>query len=154
MQSSGGILSAAAARRQAVRTLLSGPAAGVAGAFHVASMAGHGRVITFDMGGTSTDVSLADGAIRRTSEGSVEGWPVRVPMLDVHTVGAGGGSVAWTDDGGALRVGPASAGGEPGPACYGRGGTGFTVTDANLLLGRLDPAHFLGGRMALDLRGG
>jgi N-methylhydantoinase A len=151
MQSSGGILSAGAARREAVRTLLSGPAAGVAGAFHVASLAGHDRVITFDMGGTSTDVSLADGAIGRTGEGSVEGWPVRVPMLDVHTVGAGGGSIAWIDAGGALRVGPESAGSEPGPACYGRGGTRFTVTDANLLLGRLDPAHFLGGRMTLDV---
>jgi N-methylhydantoinase A len=151
MQSSGGILSAAAARREAVRTLLSGPAAGVAGAFHVATMAGHDHVITFDMGGTSTDVSLADGAIRRTGEGSAEGWPVRVPMLDIHTVGAGGGSIAWVDAGGALRVGPISAGSEPGPSCYGRGGTGFTVTDANLLLGRLDPGRFLGGRMTLDV---
>ena len=150
MQSSGGILSADVARREAVRTLLSGPAAGVAGAFHVATRAGYDHVITFDMGGTSTDVSLADGAIRRTAEGSVEGWPVRVPMLDVHTVGAGGGSIAWVDAGGALRVGPMSASSEPGPACYGRGGTGFTVTDANLLLGRLDPSHFLGGRMTLD----
>jgi N-methylhydantoinase A len=150
MQSSGGILSAAAAGREAVRTLLSGPAAGVTGAFHAASAAGHDRVITFDMGGTSTDVSLADGAIRRTSEGSVEGWPVRVPMLDVHTVGAGGGSIAWVDAAGALRVGPQSAGSEPGPACYGRGGQDFAVTDANLLLGRLDPSHFLGGRMSLD----
>ena len=151
MQSSGGILSAAAARREAVRTLLSGPAAGVAGAFHVASLAGYDHVITFDMGGTSTDVSLADGRIRRTSEGSVEGWPVRVPMIDIHTVGVGGGSIAWADAGGALRVGPASAGSEPGPACYGRGGQGFTVTDANLLLGRLEARHFLGGRMMLDI---
>ena len=150
MQSSGGILSAEAAGREAVRTLLSGPAAGVMGAFQVASAAGYNHVITFDMGGTSTDVSLADGAIRRTSEGSVEGWPVRVPILDVHTVGAGGGSIAWADAAGALRVGPQSAGSEPGPACYGRGGTHFTVTDANLLLGRLDPGHFLGGRMSLD----
>ena len=151
MQSSGGILNAAVARREAVRTLLSGPAAGVAGAFHVATAAGYDHVITFDMGGTSTDVSLADGAIRRTSEGSVEGWPVRVPMLDVHTVGAGGGSVAWSDAGGALRVGPGSAGSQPGPACYGRGGTSFTVTDANLILGRLAAGRFLGGRMALDV---
>ncbi len=150
MQSSGGILDTATAQREAVRTLLSGPAAGVAGAFHVARLAGYDHVITFDMGGTSTDVSLADGAIRRTGEGSIEGWPVRVPMLDVHTVGAGGGSIAWVDAAGALRVGPASAGSEPGPACYGRGGRAFTVTDANLLLGRLHPAHFLGGRMALD----
>ncbi len=151
MQSSGGILSARAARREAVRTLLSGPAAGVAGAFHLATLAGEERVITFDMGGTSTDVSLADGRIGRTTEGSVEGWPVRAPMLDIHTVGAGGGSIAWIDAGGALRVGPASAGSEPGPACYGRGGRAFTVTDANLLLGRLHPAHFLSGRMRLDV---
>ncbi len=149
MQSSGGILDAATARREAVRTLLSGPAAGVAGAFHVARLAGYDHVITFDMGGTSTDVSLADGAIRRTAEGEIEGWPVRVPMLDIHTVGAGGGSIAWLDAAGVLRVGPASAGSEPGPACYGRGGRDFTVTDANLLLGRLHPAHFLGGRMTL-----
>jgi N-methylhydantoinase A len=150
MQSSGGILSAATVRREAVRSLLSGPAAGVTGAFHVAKQAGFDRIITFDMGGTSTDVSLADGALRRTAEGSVEGWPVRVPMMDIHTVGAGGGSIAWADAGGALRVGPESAGSEPGPACYGRGGTQLTVTDANLLLGRLHPDHFLGGRMALD----
>jgi N-methylhydantoinase A len=151
MQSSGGILDAATARREAVRTLLSGPAGGVTGAFHVAGLAGHARIITFDMGGTSTDVSLADGQIRRTSEGRIEGWPVRVPMIDIHTVGAGGGSIAWADAGGVLRVGPGSAGSEPGPACYGRGGREFTVTDANLLLGRLAADHFLGGRMALDI---
>lgn len=150
MQSSGGILDADTAQREPVRTLLSGPAAGVAGAFHVARLAGYDHIITFDMGGTSTDVSLADGAIRRTTEGSIEGWPVRVPMLDIHTVGAGGGSIAWADAAGVLRVGPTSAGSEPGPACYGRGGQEFTVTDANLLLDRLAPEHFLGGRMALD----
>ncbi len=150
MQSSGGILTADAARRQAVRTLLSGPAAGALGAFHVASQAGHPRIIGFDMGGTSTDASLIDGRVTRTSEGSVEGWPVRVPMIDIHTVGAGGGSVAWIDAGGALRVGPRSAGSNPGPACYGRGGESFTVTDANLLLGRLHADYFLGGRMKLD----
>lgn len=150
MQSSGGILDAATARREAVRTLLSGPAGGATGAFYVAALAGYDRIIAFDMGGTSTDVSLADGQIRRTSEGSIEGWPVRAPMIDIHTVGAGGGSIAWADAGGALRVGPQSAGSEPGPACYGRGGRGFTVTDANLLLGRLDPGHFLAGRMTLD----
>ncbi len=159
MQSSGGILDATTARREAVRTLLSGPAGGVTGAYHLATTAGYDRIITFDMGGTSTDVSLADAAIGRTSEGSIEGWPVRVPMIDIHTVGAGGGSIAWVDAGGALRVGPQSAGSEPGPACYGRPRTHssgnddlpFTVTDANLLLGRLDPAHFLGGRMELDI---
>ncbi len=151
MQSSGGILSATAARREAVRTLLSGPAGGATGAFHVAALAGHERIITFDMGGTSTDVSLADGQIRRTAEGSIADWPVRVPMIDIHTVGAGGGSIAWADAAGALRVGPQSAGSEPGPACYGRGGRHFTVTDANLLLGRLHPRHFLAGRMTLDV---
>ncbi len=151
MQSSGGIISAGTARQEAVRTVLSGPAAGVTGAFHVARMAGYDHIITFDMGGTSTDVSLADGAIRRTTEGSIEGWPVRVPMIDIHTVGAGGGSIAWADAGGALRVGPQSAGSEPGPACYGRGGQDFTVTDANLLLGRVSAENFLGGRMRLDL---
>ncbi len=150
MQSSGGIISAPTAREEAVRTVLSGPAAGVTGAFHVARLAGYDHIITFDMGGTSTDVSLADGAIRRTTEGSIESWPVRVPMIDIHTVGAGGGSIAWADAGGALRVGPQSAGSEPGPACYGRGGQDFTVTDANLLLGRVSAANFLGGRMTLD----
>jgi N-methylhydantoinase A len=150
MQSAGGILSADAAKREAVRTLLSGPAGGALGAFHVAAQAGQPRVIGFDMGGTSTDATLIDGGIARTSEGSVEGWPVRVPMIDIHTVGAGGGSVAWIDAGGALRVGPQSAGSNPGPACYGRRGESFTVTDANLLLGRLHEEHFLGGRMRLD----
>ncbi len=155
MQSSGGILGAEAARKQAVRTLLSGPAGGALGALQVATRAGFPRVIGFDMGGTSTDATLVDasrgdGGITRTSEGSVEGWPARVPMIDIHTVGAGGGSIAWVDAGGALRVGPQSAGSNPGPACYGRGGEGFTVTDANLLLGRLHGDYFLGGRMRLD----
>ena len=150
MQSSGGIIGADTAAEEAVRTVLSGPAAGVTGAFHVASLAGFDHIITFDMGGTSTDVSLADGAIRRTAEGSIEGWPVRVPMIDIHTVGAGGGSIAWRDAGGSLRVGPESAGSDPGPVCYDRGGEEMTVTDANLLLGRLDPDHFLGGRMSLN----
>jgi N-methylhydantoinase A len=150
MQSSGGILTASAAKQQAVRTLLSGPAGGALGAFHVAAQAGHPRVIGFDMGGTSTDASLIDRGVARTSEGSVEGWPVRVPMIDIHTVGAGGGSIAWIDRGGALRVGPQSAGSNPGPACYGVGGDRFSVTDANLLLGRLHEGHFLGGLMRLD----
>lgn len=149
MQSSGGILDATTAQEEAVRTLLSGPAAGVIGAFEVARQSGFTHIITLDMGGTSTDVSLANGRIRRTTEGFIENWPVRVPMMDIHTVGAGGGSIAWVDAGGALRVGPESAGSTPGPACYGRGGGWFTVTDANLLLGRLVPDFFLGGRMAL-----
>ncbi len=150
MQSNGGSISAAAARAQAVRTVLSGPAAGVVGAREVAAAAGFRHVISFDMGGTSTDVSLVDNSIRTTTDARVGDFPVRVPVIDIHTVGAGGGSIAAVDSGGALRVGPRSAGAEPGPACYGSG-TDLTVTDANLLLGRLDPAHFFGGRMTLDL---
>jgi len=150
MQSNGGSISASAAKAVAVRTILSGPAAGIVGARAVADMAGYPRVITFDMGGTSTDVSLIDGAISTTTESMVGDFPVRLPVIDIHTVGAGGGSVAHIDRGGALRVGPLSAGADPGPACYGKG-TMLTVTDANLLLGRLDPEYFLGGRMALDI---
>ncbi len=150
MQSNGGSISAGAARAQAVRTVLSGPAAGVVGAKAVAATAGFTHVISFDMGGTSTDVSLIDNAIRTTTDARVGDFPVRVPVIDIHTVGAGGGSIAAIDSGGALRVGPRSAGAQPGPACYGVG-TELTVTDANLLLGRLDPAFFFGGRMALDL---
>ena len=149
MQSNGGVISAGAARAQAVRTVLSGPAAGVVGARTVAVHAGFPRLISFDMGGTSTDVSLVDGHIGTTNESKVGDFPVRLPVIDIHTVGAGGGSIASVDAGGALRVGPASAGADPGPACYGRG-TDLTVTDANLLLGRLDPEYFLGGRMPLD----
>jgi N-methylhydantoinase A/oxoprolinase/acetone carboxylase beta subunit len=148
MQSNGGSISAAAARAQAVRTVLSGPAAGVVGARAVAREAGFRRVITFDMGGTSTDVSLVDRAIATTTESRVGDFPVRLPVIDIHTVGAGGGSIASVDSGGALRVGPRSAGAAPGPVCYGTG-TELTVTDANLLLGRLDADYFLGGRMPL-----
>jgi N-methylhydantoinase A/oxoprolinase/acetone carboxylase beta subunit len=151
MQSNGGSISAAAARAQAVRTVLSGPAAGVVGARAVARAAGFDRVVSFDMGGTSTDVSLIDAAIPMTTESRVGDFPVRVPLIDIHTVGAGGGSIAAVDSGGALRVGPESAGAVPGPACYGVG-TALTVTDANLLLGRLDSDLFLGGRMALNGR--
>jgi len=149
MQSNGGSISAAAACHGAVQTILSGPAGGAVAARALGAEAGHPRVISFDMGGTSTDVSLIDGELRVTLESVVGDMPVRQPMIDIHTVGAGGGSVAWIDDGGALRVGPRSAGADPGPACYGRGHE-MTVTDANLLLGRLDPATFLGGRMRLD----
>jgi N-methylhydantoinase A/oxoprolinase/acetone carboxylase beta subunit len=151
MQSNGGSISAEAARAQAVRTVLSGPAAGVVGAQAVGRDAGFPRVISFDMGGTSTDVSLIDGRIPMTTDSRVGDFPVRVPLIDIHTVGAGGGSIAALDSGGALRVGPRSAGSEPGPVCYGTG-MALTVTDANLLLGRLDPEFFLGGRMALDVR--
>jgi N-methylhydantoinase A len=150
MQSSGGIISAATASREPVRTILSGPAGGVLGAQYVAELAGFPRVITFDMGGTSTDVALLDGALRTTNESEVAGLPVSVPMLDIHTVGAGGGSLARFDRGGALRVGPESAGADPGPICYGRG-TRPTVTDAHLALGRIVPEGFLSGEFRLDL---
>ncbi|MEI9813714.1 MAG: hydantoinase/oxoprolinase family protein [Acidobacteriota bacterium] len=147
MQSNGGFLSAKEARRQAVRTVLSGPAGGVIGAQGTARLSGLRQVLGFDMGGTSTDVSLIDNVPHETTEASIEGLPVRVPMLDIHTVGAGGGSIARVDAGGLLRVGPESAGSDPGPACYGRG-MDATVTDAHVVLGRLD--QLLGGAMAID----
>jgi len=150
MQSNGGSISASVARQAAVQTILSGPAAGVVGAQALAAASGFTRIIAFDMGGTSTDVALIDHKVGTTSDSIVGDLPVRLPVLDIHTVGAGGGSVAYLDSGGSLRVGPRSAGAEPGPACYGKGSE-LTVTDANLLLGRLDPAYFLGGRMSLDL---
>jgi N-methylhydantoinase A len=152
MQSSGGILPVRVAARKPVRTVLSGPAGGVVGACKVARWAGFERIIGFDMGGTSTDVFLADaatGGTRLTRESVVAGVPIGVPMLDIHTAGAGGGSIARFDAGGMLRVGPESAGAEPGPICFGRG-TKPTVTDANLLLGRMDPESFLGGGVELD----
>jgi N-methylhydantoinase A len=152
MQSSGGILPVRAAAREPVRTVLSGPAGGVVGACRVAQWAGFEGIIGFDMGGTSTDVFLADsvsGGARLTRESVVAGVPIGVPMLDIHTAGAGGGSIARFDAGGMLRVGPESAGAEPGPICFGRG-TRPTVTDANLLLGRLDAESFLGGGVELD----
>jgi N-methylhydantoinase A len=150
MQSSGGITALDSAAREPVRTVLSGPAGGVVGAAAMAHRSGFERIITFDMGGTSTDVALVDGEVRASSQAEIAGFPIGVPMLDIHTVGAGGGSVARFDAGGALRVGPESAGADPGPICYGRG-TQPTVTDANLLLGRLQPQRFLGGDFALDL---
>jgi len=149
MQSNGGTITAAAAKAAAARTTLSGPAAGVVGAAYTAGLSGFRDLITFDMGGTSTDVSLVPGRLRETNEAVIAGAPVRLPMLDIHTVGAGGGSIAWIDAGGALRSGPESAGADPGPACYGRGDH-VTVTDAHLLLGRIQPDQFLGGRMRLD----
>jgi N-methylhydantoinase A/oxoprolinase/acetone carboxylase beta subunit len=151
MQSNGGSISATQAKNNAVRTILSGPAAGAIGAQAMAEASGFDRVILFDMGGTSTDVSLCDKGLSVTSEATVGDFPVRLPMLDIHTVGAGGGSIAYVDTGGSLRVGPRSAGADPGPACYGKG-IELTVTDANLVLGRLDPDHFLGGRMQLDVQ--
>jgi len=152
MQSNGGISTAARASQQPVRTILSGPAGGVVASAWLAQQLGIVQAISFDMGGTSTDVCLLDGAPRTTHETSIAGLPVAVPVLDVHSVGAGGGSLARIDAGGALRVGPESAGASPGPECYGRGGTRPTVTDANLILGRLDGDHFLAGNFPLDER--
>ncbi len=149
MQSNGGLLSLGQAGTEPVRTLLSGPAGGVIGGFNIAQKAGFKRIITYDMGGTSTDVSLCDREPSFTTETVIDGIPVKVPMIDVTTIGAGGGSIAYVDRGGALKVGPESAGADPGPACYGNGKEP-TVTDANLVLHRLDPTWFLGGRMKLD----
>jgi N-methylhydantoinase A len=148
MQSNGGTMSGAMAGEKAVHTILSGPAGGMVGAYQVASGCGLDRILTFDMGGTSTDVGLCDRGVPTTSQTVISGWPVKIPMIDIHTIGAGGGSIAWLDPGGALRVGPTSAGADPGPVCYGKG-EAVTVTDANLFLGRLLPDHFLGGRMKL-----
>lgn len=151
MQSAGGTVGAEQAGRQAVHLLLSGPAGGLMGARSVAALAGFEQLLTFDMGGTSTDVALIDGEPRLTTEGRIGHYPVAVPMVDMHTIGAGGGSIARVDAGGLLQVGPESAGADPGPACYGRGGVEPTVTDANLVLGRLRADAFLGGAMALDV---
>ena len=152
MQSCGGTISAAQAGEQAVHMLLSGPAGGLSGARYIGTQAGCERLLTFDMGGTSTDVALLDGGeLRLTSEGRIGDYPVGVPMVDMHTIGAGGGSIAHVDAGGMLQVGPKSAGATPGPACYGQGGKEPTVTDANLLLGRLRADAFLGGSMSLDV---
>lgn len=152
MQSNGGIIQPSEARRFGVRCILSGPAGGLVASQAIASLALPGtklQVITFDMGGTSTDVSVIDGVPQITTEAIISGNPIHIPMLDIHTIGAGGGSVASLDAGGALRVGPESAGADPGPACYGKGDLP-TVTDANLVLGRLSAEHFLGGQMRLD----
>jgi N-methylhydantoinase A len=164
MQSNGGIMRIDEARHNGVRCILSGPAGGVIGARHVVALINQTRtgnrdeettrkempVLTFDMGGTSTDVSLVEGEPQITTEAMVSGYPIRIPVLDIHTIGAGGGSVATIDSGGILRVGPESAGADPGPACYGFGMLP-TVTDANLVLGRLQAEHFLGGDMRIDL---
>jgi N-methylhydantoinase A len=150
MQSYGGTIDVAQAGDQAVQLLLSGPAGGLAGAKYVGELAGRRRLLSFDMGGTSTDVALIDGDIVLTTEGRIGDYPVAIPMVDMHTIGAGGGSIASVDAGGLLQVGPQSAGADPGPACYGKGGRQATVTDANVVLGRLRPDRFLGGKMALD----
>ncbi|MEJ0069047.1 MAG: hydantoinase/oxoprolinase family protein [Pseudomonadota bacterium] len=152
MQSGGGVMPIEAARERAVNVILSGPAAGAVGASHMAMLAGYRDVITLDMGGTSTDVSLVRGGKPAlTFETRIDELPIRVPCIDIQAVGAGGGSVAWLDPSGALRVGPRSAGADPGPCCYGRGGAEPTTTDANALLGLLRPKRFFGGRLALDI---
>jgi len=150
MQSSGTTIAADQAGEQAVHLLLSGPAGGLAGAKFMGEASDNTRLLTFDMGGTSTDVALIDIEIALTSQGQIAGYPVAVPMVDMHTIGAGGGSLATVDAGGLLQVGPESAGATPGPACYGQGGECATVTDANLVLGRLRADAFLGGGMTLD----
>jgi N-methylhydantoinase A len=150
MGSNGGALPVERARREPVHTVLSGPAGGVVGALTWARRSGEEQVLSFDMGGTSTDVSLCPGRPLRTREFEIDGQPVAVPVIDIHTVGAGGGSLARVDAGGALRVGPQSAGADPGPICYGRGGSGVTVTDAHVWLGRLPVDAFLGGGRSLD----
>jgi N-methylhydantoinase A len=150
MQSSGGVMAIDDAAARAAACVLSGPAGGVVGAAHVARAAGYANVVTFDMGGTSTDVaSVVDGAIGTTTEAVVGGVPIKLPMVDVHSVSAGGGSIAWVDEGGALRVGPRSAGADPGPAAYGLGGEDATVTDASLVLGHLGDGSVLGGDVEL-----
>ena len=154
MKSDGGVMRAGRVKRQAIHTALSGPAAGVIGAFHLAAVAGYDRIITLDMGGTSTDVALVAGAPQPRAESAIGGLPLRLRMLDIETIGAGGGSIARVDAGGALRVGPESAGANPGPAVYGLGGEQVTLSDANAILGRLDAERFLGGNMALDLAAG
>jgi len=151
MLSNGGRLPAAAMRRNAISALFSGPAAGLVGAIRQAARSARGDLITFDMGGTSTDVSLVRGGEPALApETEIDGLPIRTPVLDIVSVGAGGGSLVWIDDGGMLRVGPRSAGAEPGPACYGRGGTSPTITDAHVVRGTIRPESFLGGSMKLD----
>ena len=152
MQASGGNMTAEAARDLAVRTVNSGPAGGaLAGAF-IGKLLNADKVMTVDMGGTSFDIGICeDGKPRITSDGKFAGFPVKIPIIDVHAIGAGGGSIAWIDEGGALNIGPQSAGADPGPVCYGQGGKEPTVTDANLVLGRLNPDFFLGGEMKLSL---
>ena len=151
MEASGGLMTVATARAKPVHTVLSGPAGGVVASAHVAALSGFGDIITLDMGGTSTDISLVlDGRPQVTREAALAGTPLRIPVIDINAIGAGGGSVAWIDAGGALRVGPMSAEAVPGPACYGRGGAEPTVTDANLVLGRLGAETRLGGELALD----
>jgi N-methylhydantoinase A len=151
MEAAGGLMTVASARRKPVHTVLSGPAGGVVASAHVTQLAGVAHIITMDIGGTSTDISvIRNGVPALTRDAKLENIPVRMPVVDIHAIGAGGGSIAWIDDGGALRVGPMSAEAVPGPACYRRGGTRPTTTDANVVLGRLGPDTRLGGDMTLD----
>lgn len=151
MQSNGGIMGSDIARNKAAHTSLSGPAAGVIASVYVCGMAGYRNLISMDMGGTSCDVSLIDGGTPKlTTDGKIEDYPLNIPMIEINTIGAGGGSIARIDEGGAMQVGPMSAGADPGPACYGNDGLDPTVTDANLVLGRLNPDYFLGGEVRLN----
>ncbi len=151
MESSGGVMTAKAAREKPVYTVLSGPAGGVVASTFIGELTGFQNLITIDMGGTSTDISLIlNGKPILTSEGSIEGIPIKVSVIDINAIGAGGGSIAWIDEGGALKVGPQSAEAVPGPACYDQGGEKPTITDANVVLGRIDPDYFLGGEMKLN----
>ncbi|MDE1463562.1 hydantoinase/oxoprolinase family protein [Spartinivicinus poritis] len=152
MQSSGGTIAAEQASNRAVNLLLSGPAGGLSAASFIGDLIEQDKLITFDMGGTSTDVALIDGKVKLTNEGKIANYSVAVPMVDMHTIGAGGGSIAYLDSGGMLQVGPVSAGADPGPACYGLGGENPTVTDANLILGHLPAATQLGGNLKLDVK--
>ena len=154
MQSNGGVITAETARHSSARTALSGPAGGVLTGVQLAEKLNQPNQITIDIGGTSSDICLIDrGRPNVTTETDIEGYPIKLPMIDINTIGAGGGSIAWIDPGGALRVGPESAGAAPGPVCYGRGGKLPTVTDANVILGRINPEYLLGGRMEVDLEG-
>ena len=149
MQSNGGVITAQMAREASARTVLSGPAGGALTGVYLAKNPHCPHVITIDIGGTSSDICLIkDGQPHLTTESDIEGYPIKLPMIDINTIGAGGGSIAWIDPGGALRVGPQSAGADPGPACYGAGGNEPTVTDANAVLGRINPSFLLGGRDA------
>ncbi len=152
MKSDGGVMAAEHVREHAISTALSGPAAGVIGAFHLSKLAGFDQIITLDMGGTSTDVALCPGEPQISQHSTIDGLPLRARILDIETIGAGGGSIARVDAGGALRVGPESAGADPGPIIYGRKGQQITVSDANAILGRLDAKHFLGGAITLDIK--
>jgi len=151
MHSAGGVMQAELAGQQAVRLVLSGPAGGLVAAQAIGAQLSEKHILTFDMGGTSTDVALIQGRASKTTEGEIAGMPVSLPMLDIHTIGAGGGSVAWLDEAGLPQVGPESAGARPGPVCYGLGGEKPTVTDANLLLGRMPANACLAGSMSLDM---